>query len=78
MIISGRGRFKGGGAGGTRSSARLFFAITWFLCNDFDELQTMLFEVELIIDNAPVTYVDPNTIETFLTPNYLLFCIQLL
>ena len=38
----------------------------------------MLFEVELIIINAPLTYVYPNTIETCLTPNYLLFGKQLL
>ena len=38
----------------------------------------MLSEVELIIDNAPLTYVYPNTIEICLTPNYLLFGRQLL
>ena len=38
----------------------------------------MLFEVELIINNAPLIYVDPNIIETCLTPNYLLFGTQLL
>ena len=37
------------------------------------ELQNALFEVELIINNAPLTYVYPNTIETCLTPNHLLF-----
>ena len=31
------------------------------------------FEFEMIINNAPVTYVYPNTIETCLTPNHLLF-----
>ena len=46
--------------------------------NDFEELQTMLYEVELIINKAPLNYVYPNTIETCLTPNYLLFCWQLL
>ena len=35
------------------------------------ELQTILFKVELIINNAPLMYVYPNTIETCLTPNYL-------
>ena len=35
----------------------------------------MLFEVELIINNKPLTYVYPNTIET---PNHLLFGRQLL
>ena len=38
----------------------------------------LLFEVELIINNAPLTYVQPNTIETCLTPNHLLFGRQLL
>ena len=46
--------------------------------NHFEEIQSMLFEVELIIHNAPSTYVYPNTIETCLTPNYLLFGTQLL
>ena len=49
-----------------------------FFCNHFEELQTVLFEVELIINNAPLTYVYPNTIETCLTPNHLLFGRQLL
>ena len=39
----------------------------------FEELETVLFEVELIINNAPLTYAYPNTIETYLTPNHLLF-----
>ena len=38
----------------------------------------MLMEVELIINNAPLIYVCANTIETCLTPNYLLFGRQLL
>ena len=38
-------------------------------CNHFEELQTVLFEVELIINNAPLMYVHPNTIETCYTPN---------
>ena len=37
----------------------------------------MLFEVEMII-NGPLTYVYPNTIETCLTLNHLLFGRQLL
>ena len=57
----------------------LFFAITCcFFCNHFKELHIMLFKVELIINNAPLTYVYPNTIETCVAPNYLLFCRQLL
>ena len=55
-----------------------FFGITCFLCNHFQELQTVLFKVELVINNAPLTYVYPNTIETCLTPNYFLFGKQLL
>ena len=43
-----------------------------------EELQTVLFEVELIIDNALLTYVYPNIIERCLTPNHLLFGKQLL
>ena len=49
-----------------------------FFCNHFEELQTVFFEVELIINNAILTYVYPNTIETCLTPNHLLFGRQLL
>ena len=30
-----------------------FFAITCFFCNNFEELQTVLLEVELIINNKP-------------------------
>ena len=56
----------------------LFFAITCFFCKHFKELLTVLFEVELIIDSAPLTYVYPNTIETCLTSNHLLFGWQLL
>ena len=33
----------------------------------------MLFEAELIINNATLTYVYLNTIKTGLTPNHLLF-----
>ena len=58
-------------------SSNFFFANTFFIYNHFEELQTVLFEVELIINNAPLTYVYPNTIETCLTPNHLLFGRQL-
>ena len=58
----------------------LFFAITCFgfFCNHFEELQTVLFEVEMTINNAPLTYIYPNTIETCLTPNHLLLGRKLL
>ena len=56
-----------------------FFKITCFcFCNHFEKLQTVLFEVELVISNKPLTYVYPNTIETCFTPNHFLFGRQLL
>ena len=56
-----------------------FFAITcFFFLQYFEELQTVLFEVELIFDNKPLSYVYPNTIETCSTPNQFLFGRQLL
>ena len=36
-----------------------FSAITCFFCKHFELLQTVLFEVEMIIINAPLTYVLP-------------------
>ena len=56
----------------------LFFAITCLFCNQFEELQTVLFEAEQVINNALLTCFYPNTIETCLTPNHLLFGRQLL
>ena len=47
-------------------------------CNHLDKLETVLFEVKLITNNAPLTYAYPNTIEICLTPNNLLFGKQLL
>ena len=65
-----------GAGGGARP---LFFAITCcFFCDHFEELQTVLIQVKLIVNNAPLTYVYPNTIEAYLTPNHLLFGRQLL
>ena len=61
-----------------RGAPPSYFLQSLAFCNHFEELQTMLFEVELIINNAPLTYVYPNTIETCLAPNYLLFWRQLL
>ena len=46
---------------------------TPFFWNHFEELQTVLIEVKLIINNAPLTYVYPNTIKTCLTIDHLLF-----
>ena len=56
---------------GVRGAGAPFFLITCFFCNHFEELQTMLFEVELTINTAPLIYVYPNTIEICLKPNYL-------
>ena len=64
------------GARGARASP--FFTITCFFCDRFEELQTVFIEVKLIINNAPLTYVYPNTIKTYLTPNRLLFGRRLL
>ena len=44
-----------------------------FFCDHFKELKTVFIEVKLIIINTPLTYVSPNTIKTYLTPNHLLF-----
>ena len=52
-------------AGGDASS--LFFAITCFFAVILKNYK-LLFEVRLIINNAPLTYVYPNTIEMCLTP----------
>ena len=46
--------------------------------NHFKELQTVFFEVKVIINNAPLTHVYPNIIKTCLTPNHLLPGRQLL
>ena len=62
---------------GARRVPPLFFAITFF-CDHFEELQTILIEVKLIFNNIPLTYVYPNTIKSYLTPNHLLFGRQLL
>ena len=64
------------GARGAR--ALPIFCNQLFFCSHIKEPQTILLEVELIINNASLTYVYPNTIETCLTPNHLLFGRQLL
>ena len=50
-----------------------FFRNHLFFCNHFEDLQTVLIKVKLIINNAPLRYVYPNTIKTCLTLNHLLF-----
>ena len=50
-----------------------FFCNHLCFYNHVQELKTkMLIEVKLIINNAPLTYVYPNTIKTCLTLNHLL------
>ena len=63
----------------------LFFSVTclflwgfFFFGNHFEELQTVLFEGELISNNAPFIYVYPDTIEKYLILNHLSFDRQLL
>ena len=74
--MGGRG---GEGAGGERAHPPpSYFLQSLVFCNHFEELKTMLTEVELIINNALSAYVYLNTIEKCLAPNYLYFCIQLL
>ena len=36
-------------------------------------MQTVLFQVEMILNNRPLTYVYPDEIERAQTPNHLLF-----
>ena len=62
-------------AGGDTSS--LFFAISCFFAIILKNYK-LLFEVGLIINSTPLTYVYPNTIEMCLTPNHLIFGRQLL
>ena len=56
----------------------LCFAITCFFLDHLEELQTVFIEVKLTINNAPLTYIYPNTIKTYLTPNHFFFGRQLL
>ena len=39
----------------------------------YEELETVLIEVENIINNRPLTYIDTETTEQVLTPNHLIF-----
>ena len=65
------------GAGG-RGTCLPYFLQSLIFCNHFEVPETVLFEVEMIINNALLTCVHPNTIETCLTPNHLLFGRELL
>ena len=61
---------------GARSLSIFYNHLVFY--NHFEKLKTVLFEVELIINNAPLTYVYPNTTKTCLTLNHLLLGRQLL
>ena len=39
----------------------------------YEQLQTILFEIEIIINNRPITYFYNDESESCLTPNHLLF-----
>ena len=64
-----RGGCKVGARRGGEGTCPPYFLQSLVFCNHFRELETVLFEVELIINNALLPYVYPNTTETFLTPN---------
>ena len=72
-----RDKFRGEGVGGVGAHVRPHFLQSLVFCNHFEELQTELFEAELIIINASLTYVYPNTVGICLSPNYFLFDRQL-
>ena len=64
--------------GGVAGARPPYFLQPLVSSNHFAELEAVLFEVELIIHNSPLKYVYPNTKETCLLPNHLLFGRQLL
>ena len=63
---------------GCRERGPPFFSKHLFFCDHIEEQNTVLIKVKLIINNAPLTYVYPNTIKTYLTPNHLMLGRQLL
>ena len=63
---------------GVRGACVPLFCNQLFFCNHFEGLQTVLIEVKLIINNAHLKYVYPNTIKTCLTLDHLFFGRQLL
>ena len=69
MLLNQR-RIWGGGGGGGGGTGPPFLQSLIF-GNQFEELQTVLIEIKLIINNATLTYVYPNTIITYLTFNRL-------
>ena len=72
-----RGKFRGGREGRSTTPPPLsYFLQSLAFLNHFEEIQIVLFKSELIISNATLTYVYPNTLETYLTLNNLLFGTQ--
>ena len=71
IFMQGRilGVARGGGGGG---ASLPIFCNHLFFCNHFEELQTVLFEVELSINNALLTYAYPNTTETCYTQSFVI------
>ena len=58
LLFYTRNRLKGeGGAQGAHDPPPPYFLQSLVFCNHFEELQTVLFTVELIINNTPLTYV---------------------
>ena len=77
ILILIRDRYRGSVQGGKGVHSPFFYNHLFF-CDHFEELQTVLIKVKLIINNALLTYVYPNTIKTYLAINHLLFGRQLL
>ena len=69
---------RGGVKGAHGGCAPPLFCRHVFLCSHFEEAQTVLIDVKLIINNVPLIYVYPITIKTCLRLNHLLFSRQLL
>ena len=64
---------RGGFREGTGGDAPPFFGITCFFCSHFEESQTVLFEVELIINNAPIKICLPKYYRNMFNTHHLLF-----
>ena len=63
-----------------RSFERLVKSVKYLLIKDlmgsrlsYEEMQTMLFECDAILNNRPFTYIYPTDLASCLTPNHLLY-----
>ena len=70
--------FRGGFRGKRGWRGVPFFCNYLYFCDHFEELQTVFIEVKLITISALLTYLYPNSIKTYLTPNHFFFGRQLL